>query len=246
MIRSFVVQQTRAISAVNAFSAARSFSSSQTVLKKAQKKAHKSAEPVDEAAGESVAPLDLDSLDAKYKKTLQVFNEKLKEIRTSKIDVSKFTSIPVTLQHGESHLLNEIATLQLRGNRLSIVVFDPKHVKYVSTSILSHLNITPQVDPKNNQTLLVSSDTDSGDDSSHESQILKEIKQLHDHFRNSPSKHSLSQIRAGGLSHLKRALKSKDIDKDSFRKQSERVEKAFKDYSDKLASAFKAAQNSSR
>jgi ribosome recycling factor len=186
-----------------------------------------------------ISPLDFSALEAKYKKTLATFSEKLKELRAGKANIEKFLDLEVTLQHGEAHVLKDIATTQLRGNRVSIVVYDPKHVKYVQSAILADMNLTPQLDSKNNQTIHVRIGEDDQDS---KSEAAKSIKQLYEHFRNSASKHSLTQIRADGLAHLKRSHKAKDLDDDTFRRLAQNVEKSFKEYNDKLNETLKRAQ----
>jgi ribosome recycling factor len=182
--------------------------------------------------------VDINQLVADFDHSIKTFTDKAKDIRAGNANVSKFEAIQVT-KHGNPHTIKQLANVQLRGSRMTIVAFDPHDVKYIQTAVIQSLNVPPQVDPKNNQTLIVDLSVNANE---HKQSALKALKDLHSHFRSSPSKHSLNSIRGAAASILKKKKIAKEISENDFEDETKQVEKLYKDYVNKLAEAFKAAE----
>lgn len=222
----------------------RPFTCTSPALKKTKKTAthhsahrsHNGAVDTDEIAHPAEELVDLKELETRLKRTLEAFTAKIRELKTGGANLEKLGALNITLQHDEIQPLKSLATLQSRGSRATIVVFEPRNVKYIQSAILSEINIAPQADPKNNQTLHV---TFAAED---KSKLEKELKAWHDHFRNSPSKHSLTAIRGDAVNILKKAKKNHNSDENSISRVQTHVESLFSKYSDELASLWKKAK----
>lgn len=184
------------------------------------------------------AVVDIDGLKSEFEASLKAFTDKAKEIRAGNANIAKFEAIPVTKQ-GTRYSIKQLANVQLRGSRMTIVAFDPHDVKYIQTAVIQNLNVPPQADPKNNQTLFVDLSVNAAE---HKQQALKALKELHSHYRSSPSKHSLNSIRGAAASILKKKKVAKEITENDFDDETRQVEKLYKDYVNKLADALKAAE----
>lgn len=222
---------------------ARMFTGSAALYKKTKKTAtHHSAHRTHDAVAEdSIAqPADelvnISEVESKFKRTLEAFSAKIKDLKTGSASLDKLGALNITLQHDEIQPLKSIAALQSRGNRVTVVVFEPRNVKYIQSAILSDLNISPQADPKNNQTLHVTFPAEE------KGKLDKELKIWHDHFRNSPSKHSLTAIRGDAVNVLKKAKKGHSSDENSITRVQTHVESLFSKYSDELAALWKKAK----
>lgn len=216
----------------------RSFNTSLTLLKK--KGAGKGAKTAETSSKIAVEEQELDRLhdiDIEFNKVLTNFSDKAKHLKSGDADLSKWQNLKVDV-HGAVAQLKNIANVQIKaGNRLiQIVSFDPKDVKHIQSAVISEFHITPQVDPKNKQALIVSLP------SKDKSEVLKQIKALHDDFRNShkiPT--SLAIVRSNFMNKIKKA--KKDLTEDEFKKFNTKIEKAYQDYSAKLQKAQTSAES---
>lgn len=200
--------------------------------------AWKKKTPKPESVGSSQNSSEAHEFDAKglesdFQKSLSLFEAKAKEVKLGNANLEAYNNVQVKIKD-DVVPLNSLANVQNRGNRKVIVtVFDPKDVKHIQTAILETFSLPAQTDPSNNQTLFVN--LIGGQGAEAKQGMVKNLKKEYEHIRNSPSKASFTAIRAKYLTPLKKELKSKELDSDSFRKYSKLIEGKFKEYSDKLA-----------
>lgn len=217
----------------------RSFCISPVLLKKkGADKGPKAVETSSKIAVEEQEHDRLHDIDVEFNKVLSSFSEKVKHLKSGDADLSKWQNLKVGTQ-GEVDLLRNIANVQIKaGNRLiQIVSFDPKDVKHIQSAVISEFHITPQVDPKNRQALIVPLP------SKDKSEVLKQIKALHDDLRNSHKlSSSLAVVRSNFMNKIKKA--KKDLTQDEFKKFNAKIEKTYQDYSAKLQKAQASAESS--
>ncbi|CAN6619800.1 ribosome-recycling factor, mitochondrial [Trichomonascus vanleenenianus] len=187
---------------------------------------------------------EVKQLDDRFKDTLKQFLIRANEAKQGKANLAKIGALRVQLSSDESaQELKSLANIQIKNNNKTIVltVFDPKHVKYIQTAVLADLGVTPQLDMRNEQVITVTMPTRTADA---KKELSRQIKHEYEHFRNSPSRHSLTFIREDLMKHLKKSHFGKAITDDEFKTFNQKVEKVFKKYSDELLDAFKKSEQS--
>lgn len=214
--------------------ATRQFSSSFTAYKKGggkEKKQDKRQEKKSVQTEEESADLSeiIDEMNTKMDKLISEFIEKAQVIRKGKYTPDVLGEIIVsTAAHSEEPLKN-IARVTLQGPRkITITTFDSNNNKHVIAAILAaDLNLNPQPDDKQEQVLnipLPPFTRKLGDD------IIKNIKDEYEQWRNRKNKSSLALAREDAKKSLKKAKASKDEDK----LYKEKIDEAFKTQSAKL------------
>uniref|UniRef100_A0A060TCR8 Ribosome-recycling factor, mitochondrial n=1 Tax=Blastobotrys adeninivorans TaxID=409370 RepID=A0A060TCR8_BLAAD len=219
------------------------FSSSAVALKKGGRKnnntnAKDSKEEVEGPGIEEIKSL-VKGVEAKFKDTVEQFLIKTTEVRQGRASSAKIGQIRVPLSSDEgTQELRSLANIQMKNNNRTIVltVFDPRHVKYVTASVLAEIGVTPQVDSRNEQVVTITIPTRTADANK---ELIKQMRHEYEHFRNSPSKHSLTYIREDLIKHLKKYGKSGALTTDETQAFVQEVEKQFKKYSTTLSDQLK-------
>ncbi|ONH69151.1 Ribosome-recycling factor, mitochondrial [Cyberlindnera fabianii] len=221
----------------------RCFSAHPALQKKASKPAkskhvNKKAAAVDE---EPLAEEDpskvLKELEKQMSDSLEQFKKRLAETKQGAANPSVFDNLDVPVGHGETQPYVAVAQTAIKGRNLIITVFDPANVKHVVSAVLaSGLNMNPQEVPNFPQQLKVPLPAPTAE---HRKEIAKELKKDFEHFKQSPSKHSLSSARAVALKDLKSYVKN-----DTVKKAEKEVEKLHKKFLDELQKQLKAAEKS--
>ena len=149
----------------------------------------------------------------------------------------------ITLSHDQNDVLKNLANIQMKNNNRLVVltVFDPKHLKYIQSSVLQELSITPQLDARNPQQLNVTLPNKTSDA---KQELAKQIKHEYEHFRNSQSKHSLTYLREDLIRHIKKAGQNKQVSENESQKHTQAIEKLFKKHAEDLLDSFKKLEKS--
>lgn len=187
---------------------------------------------------------EVKQVENKLKDCVEQFGIKSAEIKQGRASTAKIGQTRINLSSDEGvQELKNISNIQIKNNNRTIVltVFDPKHVKYINSAMLAELSVTPQVDPRNEQVVNITLPTRTADA---KKELAKQVKHEYEHFRNSPSKHSLTAIREEMMKHLKKCHAGGSISHDEFKDFTKDVERLFKKYSDELASSHKKIEKS--
>lgn len=141
-----------------------------------------------------------------------------------------------TSTHAHEPVRN-IARVAAKGPRtLTITAFDAADVKHIVAAVLgADLNLNPQPDPKQEQVLRVPLPPSTSES---KKEIVKNLKHEYEHYKNSPTKKSLTSLRADAMKALKKATGSKS---DLFAVKT-KVEDIFKAKCTTLADALKQAE----
>lgn len=222
---------------------ARPFSTGFAALKKAKKGGKQDAKSHhQEAAAQETQEEDpsavLKPLEASLKESIEVFKKRVNETKQGTANANIFDKLEVPVAHKEVYPFTSVAQTSLKGRNLIITVFDPNNVKHVVSSVLgSGLNMNPQQVPNFPQQLKVALPPPTAET---RSEILAALKRDFEHFKQSPSKHSLGSARQHALKQLKGFEKKND----KVKKVLQDVEKIYKKYLDELQTQFKAAEKS--
>ncbi|ODV58495.1 Rrf1p, partial [Ascoidea rubescens DSM 1968] len=175
--------------------------------------------------------LDIKAVDADFKKVIVEYEKSSNLIKQGKYDGKKFYELTIKI-HNVDYRFKQVAQVLAKvGNNIVIDVFDPNHVKYVISAILSELNLNPQVDAKNSQQLKIEIPPRTLEDNK---EIIKNLKTNRDLFKNSLNKTSLENIRSKILNDIKK-MKNEDLGK----KYSAQLEKLHKEYVKKMEDHLK-------
>ncbi|GMG46404.1 unnamed protein product [Ambrosiozyma monospora] len=211
--------------------------------KKENKKDKRNHKDDAEEDGEPVEEIDpkqiLSGLETSFKKTLDLYNKKITEIKMGKANPTIFNNLVITIDK-KDHPFTDLAAASLQNKNLTVTVFDPNNAKRIISAILAaNLGLTPELDPKNNQLLKIKNPLTSSKDVT--AKQLKELKEAFDnHAKNNSSSHSLVSLRGKVIKDLKKVEGSKDV----VRKLTTDVEKLYKSYVEKLTDSFKKAEKS--
>lgn len=172
-----------------------------------------------------------------FGKVMESFKEKANLIKQGTANERIFDKINVQINSHESQPFTAVAQTATKGRNLIITVFDPLNVKHVISSILAaELNLTPEVMPSNAQQLKVPLPSPTVE---LKREMVKEIKQLLEHYKNSSGKLSLSTGRNNAIKELKKFKKN-----DEIKKVTAEVEKAHKKYVEELTKQFQVIEKS--
>lgn len=184
--------------------------------------------------------VNLAELKTKFQATVDSFKEKTGVIRQGKFTPAVIEDIIVSTHNHTEEPLKNIARVALKGPRtMTVTVFEPSNVKHITAAVLaSGLNLNPQPDPKSPEQILRIPLPPSTSETKKE--IIKALKHEFEHFRNSPTKKSLTALREDALKQVKKAGKS--LSKDQVYEVKNDVEELFKVSSKNLADALKQAE----
>jgi ribosome recycling factor len=216
---------------------ARLFSSGILAFKKAKKGGKLDAKQTEEPTTEEDPTAVIPQLEQSFKESIDQFKKKTNETKQGNSNSKIFDQLEVPVNHKETSPFTSVAQTSLKGRNLIITVFDPNNVKHVVSSVLSSgLNMNPQTVPNFPQQLKVALPPPTAET---RKEIAAALKKDFEHFKQSPSKHSLSSARANALKELKAFEKN-----DKVKKVSQDVEKLHKKYVEELQKQFKTAEKS--
>lgn len=179
----------------------------------------------------------LKDLTKSYDNTLQAFQKQLNTLKMGRSNPKVFDNIQVKLEDYTATFTDIAMATNKTPTMFNVTVFDPAHTKRVVSAILAaNLNLTPEVDPKNEQLLKIKIPSTSKE---MKEKAVKDMKSLVDQYKsNAAQKDSLAAHRAKMMKEVKSLEGAKDI----IKKLNQDVELLFKKYSDKLQDAFKTAE----
>jgi ribosome recycling factor len=217
--------------------ATRSFYQSPIAFAKAKKqKTSKKVEPEPEV--EEEGPLiDFDEATKSFDLVVEKFTKLANEAKLGKTNPKVFDKLMVTINDEETPFTS-VAQTSIKGRNFIITLFDPSYSKHVINSILgSTLNMNAQADPANKYTLkapLPPVTTETKQESA------KHLKELFEKFKNGSNRGSLAAIRSDVKHKFSKHVKKQKSDTES--KALQDFEKLHKQYTEKLALIFKAAE----
>lgn len=222
----------------------RNFQMSPILAKKNKAKGGKNKAEVHEVEQDSTsndAPeIDFDDATSKFKGVIERFSKQANEAKMGKTSPNIFDKLIVDTADGELPFTS-VAQTTVKGRNFMITVFDPSNVQAIINSVLgSNLNMNPQVDPSNKQTLKVPLPpltTESKKDNA------KQLKVVFERFKNGSGRAngSLATIRTDVKNKFQKQQKKKKLS-DAEEKIFKEFEKLHKEYSDKLTEVFKSAE----
>ncbi|VVT50500.1 uncharacterized protein SAPINGB_P002784 [Magnusiomyces paraingens] len=225
----------------------RHFSGSMPTLKKASKekgkgKDHKggSKAPAADEVEESVSLdeiVNIAELQQKMDATVDHFKERITVVRQGIYTPAIIENVVVkTAAHTEEPVKN-IARVAMKGPRaITITAFDAADVKHIISAVIgANLNLNPQPDPKQEQVLRVPLPPTTSET---KKEIIKNLKHEFEHFKNSPTKKSLTSIRGEAM----KALKKVTISKTDLFTVKTKIEDAYKAKCNTLAEVLKQAE----
>lgn len=186
-------------------------------------------------SGIRLGDFDPSAMRTQMDKTIQLFSSRVKDIKSGGTSTSKFSGLELELDHGKSQVLKNIATVVQRGNKVSIVAFDPRHVKYIQSAVVGQLGLPAEPSPKDRQSLNVVIPPATSDKKVETQRLLKEA---YEQLRHSSHRQSLATIRHKHLGPLK---KQKGVSQTELKKNIAEVEQTAKTYNQKLEDLFKRA-----
>lgn len=170
---------------------------------------------------------------------LQAFRERLKALKAGAQSLERFRQLPVDTGAGEARL-GEISTVVQRGNKVSIVAYDPRQVKRIQTALIQRLGLAATPGAHDAQTLSVQLPTLTADRQREQAALAKAA---FDSFKsNHQNRQSVASIRARFLQPVKKQLQKDGCNKTEARKSAERIEKLAQDYAAKLKAAYAGFQ----
>ncbi|ODQ65916.1 ribosome recycling factor [Nadsonia fulvescens var. elongata DSM 6958] len=223
----------------------RNFSASTINLKKkaVKKEAGKSIIKDDLEEEAAVPEFNISIFEKRYKEALATFNKKSQELKQGKANAKIFDHLVISLDHKKESLLPEIALVTVKAGRgLVVTVYEPKNVKHIISAVIGmNLNMNPQIDPKNPQILNIALPPVT---SATKKEMVKDLKHEFEHFKTSPSKHSLNGIREDAMKIIRQIKNSKGASKDDANKINKTFEVVHKKYMDELLANYKTLEKS--
>ncbi|KAK9447954.1 ribosome recycling factor-domain-containing protein [Limtongia smithiae] len=209
----------------------RSFTCSTILYKKPNKKGPRA--PVNDKSEdvEIVEIYDLQVFQEKCNKLIKQFTEKAQEVRMGQADVKVLSALKVPIpQSATTEYLSNMAEVALRGGRQLVVsIYDPDMVDAVSKTIIrANLNMNPQVDPANRQTLIIPVAAPTRES---RERVIKVLRSEYDKTRG--NNRGLASAREEALDELKKMSKA-GHSIDVVRKLRKDIEKIAKTTTDKL------------
>ncbi|KAK9316878.1 ribosome recycling factor-domain-containing protein [Lipomyces starkeyi] len=210
----------------------RQFSITPVAQKKKAVKSSKSAKSDAEQEDIQVVVYNPQSFKSSCDEILTDLKSQIQEARMGRGDLKTLNSLKV--QVGKQKIvLENLGQVSIRSGRHIVVsVYDPETVKAVSAGILAaNLNMNPQIDPSNPQTLLIPVPPPTRE--SRETTV-KSIKLLIDSAQKSVQHRSIHQERTKAMAAVK-LMKQASYSKDMTVKLESQIEKINKEYLAKLS-----------
>ncbi|KAK9368595.1 ribosome recycling factor-domain-containing protein [Lipomyces kononenkoae] len=201
-----------------------------------KKKASKSAkeQQQDKDNDIEVAVYDPQSFKSSCDKILADLKANIQEARMGKTDLKTLNGLKIQI-NSQKIVLESLGQVSLRGGRHIIVsVYDPQTVKAVSAGILAaNLNMNPQVDPSNSQTLLIPIPPPTRESRQATAKFIKSLvesaKKSGPAGTTTANKKSIHHERAKAMAAVQ-LMKQASYSKDMTMKLESQIEKINKDY----------------
>lgn len=212
----------------------RAFHATPAVFKAKKLKKKPEEEPIEV---DSAPLVNVPEASSKFQAIVEKFAKVANEAKLGKTSPSVFDKLVIATKDGEFPFTS-VAQTAIKGRNFVITVFDHDHVQAIINAVLaSSLNLNPQTDPSNKQTLKVPLPPLTAESKQEDAKALKAVFEK---YKNGSGK-SLAAIR-----HDVRAAASKITKKgrlsDDENKQMAEFDKLHKTYVDKLTEIFKAAE----
>lgn len=187
-----------------------------------------------------VPEIDFDDATNKFKGVIERFSKQANEAKLGKTSPNIFDKLIVETANGEVGFTS-VAQTTVKGRNFMITVFDPSNVKSIINAVLgSDLNMNPQIDPSNKQTLKVPLPPLTTES---KKENAKQLKLVYERFKNGSGRAngSLATIRGDVKNKFQKQHKKKKLS-DAEEKVFKDFEKLHKQYTDKLTEVFKSAE----
>lgn len=195
-------------------------------------------EPVEEEEIDINDLINIEESTKKFESVIETFGRTANEIKLGKTNPAIFDKLTINTHDGELPYTS-VAQTAVKGRKFVITVFDPSHTKSIINAVLdSGLNMNPQIDPNNNQTLNVPLPPITTES---KKENVKSLKLTFEKFKNgsgTKSSSSLSSIRAD----IKHRISKKKKLSDGEQRVVNDFEKLHKKFVDKLNDVFKASE----
>lgn len=198
-------------------------------------------ETIEEESIDNQGP-EIDFKDAtdKFKGVIERFSKQANEAKLGKTSPNLFDKLMVETADGEIPFTS-VAQTAIKGRNFIITVFDPANIKSIINAVLgSTLNMNPQIDPTNKQSLKVPLPPLTTES---KKENAKQLKSVFERFKNGSGRAN------GSLATIRGDVKNKFQKNHKKNKLSDAEEKVFKDfeklhkeYTDKLSDVFKSAE----
>lgn len=215
----------------------------------AKNKKGKSSAAANSASDHEVLALDIDAIESKFKSVVDTFNKHATEAKLGKTNPNIFDKLKINVDAKSKVPFSTVAQTMVQGGRnFVITVFDPSHTQEVINAVLgSGLNMNPQRDPSNKQTLKVPLPPPTVES---KKDAAKHLKTVFENLKNNATtsrgaESTLASVRASTKDTVHKFVKKqKRTLSDAEKKLEKEFDDLHKSYSDKLTEAFKAAEKS--
>lgn len=182
--------------------------------------------------------LDLKEIETRFNKIIELFTKTANETKLGKTNPSIFDKLTINTDDGDQPFIN-LAQTSIKGRKFVITVFDPQYTSSIINSILSsNLNMNPQIDPSNKQTLNIPLPPVTTE---MKKENIKVLKNELEKFKTGNKNSSLNSIRSDIKNKLSKYSKKNNLS-DSDNKLVSTFEKLHKTHVDKLNEVFKNAE----
>ncbi|KAK9452625.1 ribosome recycling factor-domain-containing protein, partial [Dipodascopsis uninucleata] len=208
--------------------------------KKSEKSKEKSIIPNESEEDVVVNVYDPEEYKKECDKIISDLQKKLQEMRMGNTEIMALNGLKVKISQNEIYKIMDIAQVSNRGRKsLTVSVYDQSHVKSIASTITAAgLNMNPQIDPGNPQTLVIPIPAPTKE--SRES-LVKAVKAQVDNAK-SAKRNSILQQRDIAYERYKMMVKAK-YPQDLTRKVDKQIEKITKDYSAKLVDIYEQTKS---
>lgn len=183
--------------------------------------------------------IDFTESEKRFQDVLEKFTKVANEAKLGRTSPTIFDKLKVNTEGGEIPFTS-VAQTSLKGRNFIVTVFDPKYTKSIVNAVLgSDLNMNPQSDPSNSQSLKVPLPPVTTES---KNSLLKKLKEEYEKYRNGHKQvSSLAQVRTDVRHKVQKGLKKKKLS-DEEEKLLQEFEKMHKTYLEKLLDIYKAAE----
>ncbi|CCE81710.1 Piso0_002375 [Millerozyma farinosa CBS 7064] len=190
-----------------------------------------------DASSAEASNIDFDDANAKFTSVLEKFKKHANDAKLGKTNPDIFDKLTIATSNGDVPF-NQVAQSSIKGRNFVITVFDPSNSQSIVNSVLaSDLNMNPQVDPTNKSTLKVPLPPVTTES---KKENTKQLKAVFEKFKNG-GKVSLASVRSDFRNKFQKSSKKKRLS-DEEEQIWKNFEKLHKEYTDKLSSIYKEAE----
>ncbi|CCE82641.1 Piso0_002375 [Millerozyma farinosa CBS 7064] len=190
-----------------------------------------------DTSGSEASNIDFDDANAKFTSVLEKFKKHANDAKLGKTNPDIFDKLTIGTSNGDVPF-NQVAQSSIKGRNFVITVFDPSNTQSIVNSVLaSDLNMNPQVDPANKSTLKVPLPPVTTES---KKENTKQLKAVFEKFKNG-GKVSLASVRSDFRNKFQKQSKKKRLS-DEEEQVWKDFEKLHKEYTDKLNSIYKEAE----